>query len=720
LLAKSMFGVAKAPTVDDVNATTYIWRYSWQTKNAFCVILNWESFSSLSLNMSAVNSPADTVTVRIETVDSNWFPTWTLVDVGAYWTATPTSEEWEVVVNLASEVSWLTAHTKVAVVIQRDWSVSSSNYFTLWTTTNTDSYHINKMLVYSSDQWTMLWSTVWCVSCDWFASDYVLQCSTWYAPLWVWYCETGASAGNDFTWILAGTVDYSWATLWTKYYITIDWTLVTFKTAYLVGECIEDGVLRIWVDKAWQTIYDAIVDVNGSGDYTTISQAVSAWKKNIFVKNWTYTMSSWTLSSWDFSMIGESKNWVIINVTYPTRNGTIFTITSDTSTSHSSLISNVTFNITYTWDYWYFILFEVPDKSFLALNSCNVRVVSAENWCNFYLCDSSWQMGLNWCYLEVTTDTGTPQWLWFVWMNNNSTCEDSIIVVDLAQTMWTTWFQFNCTPNWVFIWCKFLVWKTHNTAWDVVLMWCSTWIRCTYESSSHANQRIYWYQQNSSFSQTWVSLTYDSDLNTAVSSKKISIWKPSTSYTVWQYVMSWNSTTLARCTTAHTSWTTFDATKFENIYWDTFISWSFYNCSFSVWWTVVVSWIATYYSWALQPAHAWNISHCQFSCYTSSSAQPDYCNIIVLSNRWFDNNKILNSHAATSICLYLWWECSTFIWNMIMSALWDIYAWWYWNVICNNIFTYVTGWTTPTITEVTSWQNQIANNVIRWVADWND
>ena len=534
-----------------------------------------------------------------------------------------------------------------------------------------------------------------------------------------WYATT-----SDLTTWLAWKQDtlVSWTNIRTINGASVVWSwdiIVTWWTWYTAWPWID---ITWWVISAtwwtWGSWFDCTVASDWTWDYTTISDAITAWKKSLFVKDWTYTMSTWTLSTWDFKMVWESKNWVVINITYPTRSWTIFTMTSNTTDlTHGFLISNITFNITYTWNFWYFVLFDIPDKWFLTLDGCNICVVSADDWCNFYLCDSSWQVNVNWCYIEVYPSTWNPQWLWFLWINNNSTCEDSIIVVDAAQSLSIS--EFNCTPTWLFIWCKFLVWKTHNTSWDVVLIWCSTWIRCSYESSSNANQRIYWYQQNSSFSQTWTSLTYDSNLNTAVKSKKITIWKPSTSYTVWDYVMSWNSQTLARCITAHTSWATFDSTKFENVYGDTFINWNYHNCTFRVWWTTIIAWIATYYDGVVQPASMWNISNCEFRCYTSSSAQPNYCNIVVLSHRWFVNNRILNQNETVPMYLYLWWECSVFTWNRILSALWNIYSWWYGNVITNNIFTYITWWTTPTITQVTSWASEIANNVIRWVADWD-
>jgi hypothetical protein len=150
-------------------------------------------------------------------------------------------------------------------------------------------------------------------------------------------------------------------------------------------------VISWWGWSGEDNDYDAVVDASGNGDYTSISDAITAGIKRMYVRNWNYTMSSQTLSTWDFKLVWESKEWVQINITHPTRSSSIFTMTSNTTDlTHSFLISNVTFNITYTWEYWYFILFDIPDKWFLTLNDCNICVISAENGCNFYLCDTSW------------------------------------------------------------------------------------------------------------------------------------------------------------------------------------------------------------------------------------------------------------------------------------------------------------------------------------------
>lgn len=477
-----------------------------------------------------------------------------------------------------------------------------------------------------------------------------------------------------------------------------------------------------WWGWSWEdNDYDAVVDVNGGWDYTSISDAITAGIKRIYVKNWTYILSSQILSTWDFKLVWESRNWVIIDVSYWTRSGTIFTLTSDTvSQANSFLFKNLTFNISYSWEYWYFIMFwwMWAWDGFLKMSDCNINVTQAINWCNFYI---TWWSGndtlVENCYISIYPTTWNFAWLWFLGISRYSVCTNSTIVVDASGTIWTSWIDFNCNSNWTYIWCDFQIWMYHQKAWDVAKLWCSYAANCSFSTSSYANIQIYWYCENCSFPNLWKNANFDSALNTAVTWKTITIWKPSTSYTVWQYVMSWNSSTLAKCIEAHTSWTSFDASKFENVYGDIYIQGTLHNCTVNAWWNVVISWVAPYNDTVVQPALSSSVSGSSILFSKPSWASETFANLILLSNRWFNDCRVI-AYDTTTTHIYLWWESAEFVWNRITSYEWDIYSWWYWNVITNNIFNYVTWQTTPTITQVAWWGSEIANNIIRWVVDW--
>lgn len=481
-------------------------------------------------------------------------------------------------------------------------------------------------------------------------------------------------------------------------------------------------VISWWGWSGEDNDYDAVVDVNGWWDYTTIADAITAWIKRIYVRNWTYTLSSQTLSTWDFKLVWESRNWVVIDVSYWTISGTIFTLTSDTvSQANSFLFKNLTFNISYSWEYWYFIMFwwMWAWNWFLKMSDCNINVTQAVNWCNFYI---TWGNGndtlIEWCRIEVYLSTWSFTSVWFQWISRRSTCINSAIIVD-ANASLSQAINFGWNPNWTYIDCVFSIWKDHKQSWDKATLWCFHWIRCTYSTSNYCNLKIYWLQDNCSFPALWQNANYDTALNTAIANKSITIWKPSTSYTVWQYVQSWYWLTLAKCIEAHTSWTTYDITKFEDVYWDVYINWILKNCDLTVWWTVIISWFAQYSQAVVVPSMLNNVRDNQIFFEPQASSLSSIANLVVLWYKWFNDNQIYTDSTAW-LNFYLWGECASFSWNRIISYTWNIYSWWYDNMITNNIWTYVTWETTPTATQVASWNSIIDNNIFYAITDWQD
>lgn len=477
-------------------------------------------------------------------------------------------------------------------------------------------------------------------------------------------------------------------------------------------------VISWWGWSGEDNDYDAVVDVNGGWDYTSISDAITAGIKRIYVRNWTYSMSSQTLSTWDFKLVWESKEWVQINITYPTRSWTIFTMTSNTTDiSHSFLINNVTFNITYTWEYGFFMLFNIPTNWVLTINDCNIRVVSAINWCNFYLCDWEWTI-VNWCYIEVLPTTWNPQWVWFIGGDDTMQVNESTIIIDADSSIWTTWLKFDWNCNWTYNGCVFKIWVTHNTVWDIAVMWASRWKSCTYSTSDKATIRIYGSNTKCSFPTIWNNANYDTSLASAVASNSITVWKPSTAYSVWDYVQSWNNLTLARCKTAHTSWATFDNSKRDDVYWDVYISWDLNDCTLGIKWIAVMSWVAQYSTAFTTPAILSTTTESTFIINNNSSLTTN--GIVILWYRGLTNSIIYASYNYKwGIKILMPSECSMFSNNRLISYTWSIYSSWKANMITNNIWTYVTWQTAPTATQVTWWGSTIDNNIFYDVADWD-
>lgn len=106
------------------------------------------------------------------------------------------------------------------------------------------------------------------------------------------------------------------------------------------GIWIKSGAAYI----AGYRLYEAVVDVNGLGDYTTIASAIAAGKKNIFVRKGTYIESMLTITS-GISIVGENKYNTIIDFNSTTN---YLKIEGDTAEYTTGTISITTATATVT------------------------------------------------------------------------------------------------------------------------------------------------------------------------------------------------------------------------------------------------------------------------------------------------------------------------------------------------------------------------------------
>lgn len=83
-------------------------------------------------------------------------------------------------------------------------------------------------------------------------------------------------------------------------------------------------------------LYATVVDAAGNGDYTSLNAAITAGKKNIFIRNGTYTLSSSLNISSNTTIIGESTDGVIIDID---SNNYFFNILGSSSTYSVGTIS---------------------------------------------------------------------------------------------------------------------------------------------------------------------------------------------------------------------------------------------------------------------------------------------------------------------------------------------------------------------------------------------
>jgi hypothetical protein len=64
--------------------------------------------------------------------------------------------------------------------------------------------------------------------------------------------------------------------------------------------------------------FDAVVDAGGSGDYTSVEDALAGGAKNIFVKRGTYTEDQWNITAGGVRIVGEERGAVLVTFTNAT------------------------------------------------------------------------------------------------------------------------------------------------------------------------------------------------------------------------------------------------------------------------------------------------------------------------------------------------------------------------------------------------------------------
>lgn len=91
--------------------------------------------------------------------------------------------------------------------------------------------------------------------------------------------------------------------------------------------------------------FDAIVDASGGWDYLLVETAINAWRKNIFVRNGSYTETYRDLTGKIAQITWESKEWVHVTFSHTTANtgGTYINVTA----SLGYIIKNIDFIVTF-------------------------------------------------------------------------------------------------------------------------------------------------------------------------------------------------------------------------------------------------------------------------------------------------------------------------------------------------------------------------------------
>lgn len=441
--------------------------------------------------------------------------------------------------------------------------------------------------------------------------------------------------------------------------------------------------------------YDAIVDVSWQGDYTTIGAAVDANKRNIFVRNWTYTETQWHLVTFNavdwLSITGQSKEWVVVSVALTwwvnpwseVDAWAAFLYIDESSSDADVVIKNMTLNLTtnisseaaiirikYAWS-------QNIHSDNLLVQDC---IINASN-----VWSSRW-------YFQITEYADNSQRQY--WTFNINNCVITTIS-DTEVLVWRFHVGDRVDERWYFNNCDFIIRWNNNNAWYIALQWATdcnvlaikTWMWWVsfsgyYLDSCYINLNnrwnvtfdvilenitncyIRWYRSTSVTENLWLP-----------SGTLINDWASNTNYSVWDYVYAERE--FWKCITAHTSSSSFDQT-----YWTWVSNVSLYNIS---WCDAAFSSEPVLLSWKIIGNQLWvGTTSAQYifkdgsivnwnQFWLISSTYIDRISIINGNNMEDWSNLYYNATQDNIITNNIWWAAFVSLWS------------WWRSIVTNNI-----------------------------------
>ena len=731
LLPKSMFRMeSELDTVDAVDESI---RFGYDTDSAkvqLNTILSGKEWDYVKLNLEGFNTPADNVNVRIETVDSSGNATGTLINPDATATINPSWTLEEMSINLAWMIDWTTAGQEVAVVLSRSGALSTSNYYKVWVATADTG--IWKVKTFDWTSWNLETGKKWYISSPLFMEEWAIQskATTEFLAETTGYVEAGATAGNEFTGVRFGMIEYDGFKPWDKVFLTDTGELsnISWAIQKQIGSWVKTDVVEIsstWIWWGWWVMtYDAVVAADGSWDYENIEEALADDKFKLFIKKGSYDITGnqygelHISANSDIILQWENTEEVILNFNVYSYNWEQAFVCLKKKVwytgSVNALVQNLTMNCHYSWDYAYMQAVENKNINFAKVCFCNIKWTTTK-WLNFY--PTSWNHIITESSYISNTDKNTELWV-TIWLrfNTSSTSQTINCKAEVFATNKTLSHILDIRWWWVSVWNTLIInsYSNADTSSQVITQW--TGLRDSYSVSwGKAKVRIYWTLYNCSISHSEAAVE-NSDLYTKLSSG-IEQWYPWKSYTTGTYVIDPWIDWYLKCTSNHTSdWTNPDYSKWEKVapsvdfagrmIWGTISVWDYHN--------ILLRWSSIYlpstYLWGLSwgeinNAHVNIGKKCVFTLWWWLNIVDKVCINVsswnyVLNVAW-DYNKLINimsylqvnigdynKFETTASKINVKWNCNIvkhnmFFWKDYIPVLTD--TWYTWNIVSDNI-----------------------------------
>lgn len=381
--ANNSLFIEQSPTFAQATSAQNIWELinsNWRV--SFAIFGSWISWHTTKLSLSKAWTPTANLWFRIET-DNSWVPSWTLADINSYWTIAAASlttslADTTITFNWSFTLTkWIKYHLVLFQWTYWSETISSSNYYNIWYSTNHTSIRpTNTLLLWAINNF----------------NPNIPYTSTTTAERWCRIYANTNHAIKKVTRISTCTATRCrittdwWTVLWTA---TFSWDVATFSPTVNLT--------------AWN--YYKIMADNSGWSYTFSEYACTYPKNftdfNLISRNDWNTFFIWNISSVEVEKLTyTSSNTKFI---YTLWNIIQNEILSKTSASYSYKIDRywISNEAKNTWE-----------KPILSIWWKHDWLSNIIHWSTYYLSNTEWEISTSaWTNSKIIW-----KWVWQTWL----------------------------------------------------------------------------------------------------------------------------------------------------------------------------------------------------------------------------------------------------------------------------------------------------------------